>query len=463
MRNLKKEIGTLFFLVYSIFLKASDKPNVILIMADDMGYAGIASFGGIGLKTQNLDRLATEGVVCKNFHTNAPVCSPTRVSIMLGSYQQRAGLNSIYSGTDPMHGLDPQVYPAFVKELKNAGYRTGIFGKWHLGLDDKYNPLNQGFDEFVGFRIGNIDMVSHRNRLNEIDWWHNTEIVEEEGYATHLYNQYAVDFIRESKDQPFFLYVPHGAIHTPIQAPGDAPVRDGVNPPIYDNARDMAEAEYQRRYRAMVKSIDDGLKMIFDELEKQGILDNTLIIFTSDNGAEATAAQKYFGANGFFNGYKNTLYEGGIRVPAIFYYPKQMKHYNNNEMMLTMDLMPTILEFCGIENNRDVDGVSLLPSLIEREPMPKRDVFWANMGSIAMQRGDWKLIWQTVRGREHDGEEKVELFNMMIDPKEQHDLKDSYPEKTEEMKEAVMDWWNEVTRGTGLEGTSALRTPVFGH
>lgn len=431
-----------------------EKPNVILILADDMGYAGITPFGGMHLETPALDWLASNGVVCTNFHTNAPVCSPTRVSILTGSYQQRVGLNTVYSGTDPMDGLDPVAHPTFAKQLQQAGYHTGIYGKWHLGIDVSFNPANNGFDDFRGFVIGNIDMISHRNRLNQLDWWHNKEMYEEQGYATHLYNQYAVQFIRDCKGEPFFLYVPHGAIHVPLQGPNDPPVRDGVNPPVYDNAINMPEADYQRRYREMVKSIDEGLQAILDELKRQGILEKTLIIFLSDNGAEKTAVEKYPGANGYFHGWKNTLYEGGTRVPAIFYCPASMPHRNEGELMLSMDLMPTILEYCGIKNNRNIDGISLLPSLTRKLPMPERDIFWANAGWIAMQRGVWKLVWQP---------KSVELFNMMIDPKEGHDLSAEYPEKTADMKAAAENWWKDVTRGTRLEGTPAvgeIRAPM---
>ena len=424
------------------------KPNVILILADDLGYSGITSFGGMNLETPALDQLASSGVICTNFHTNAPVSSPTRVSILTGSYQQRVGLNNIYSATDSLDGLDPVTHPSFAKQLKEAGYHTGIFGKWHLGLDISFNPTNHGFDEFVGFLIGNIDLASHMTRFNTIDWWHNKQLDEaEKGYGTYLFNEHAVQFIKDCKGEPFFLYVPHAAIHTPIIAPGDPPYRDGIHPAGYDNAIEMPAEEYQRRYRGMVKSIDDGLQMILDELEKEGILDNTLIIFTSDNGAEKTAVDKYPGANGFFNGWKSTLYEGGTRVPAIFYYPESMHHRTNDDLMLTMDLMPTILEFCGIINERKIDGVSLLPSLVNNKPMPERDVFWANAGSVAMQSGVWKLIWQG---------NKVELFNMMIDPKEEHDLSSTYPERTENMKKATENWWKEATKGTRLEGTPLI-------
>lgn len=455
MKNSIKLITALPILALGIVnqkAEAKEKPNVILILADDMGYSGITAFGGMGLSTPALDKLAAEGVICTNFHTNAPVCSPTRVSILTGSYQQRVGLNSIYQGKGVEDGLDPELHPSFVKELKKEGYRTGIFGKWHLGINPRFNPVYQGFDEFRGFLIGNIDMISHRNRMNQPDWWHNTTAYEEEGYATHLYNKYAVDFIRESKGKPFFLYLTHGAIHTPIQAPGDLPIRDGVNPPVYDNAKDLNDAEYQRRYREMVKSIDVGLQMMVDELKKQGQLENTLIIFTSDNGAEPIADKKYFGANGFFNGAKNTLYEGGIRVPAIFYHPKSLQPHRTNEMMLTMDLMPTILEFCGIQNNRKIDGISLLPVLTSNKSLPERDIFWANVGWLAMQSGDWKLISKA---------NTAELFNLLIDPKEQHDLSSVYPDRLENMKKSANSWWNEVTKGTKFEGVSPLNMDLY--
>jgi len=210
----------------------------------------------------------------------------------------------------------------------------------------------------------------------------------------------------------------------------------------------------------MVQILDEGLQMIFDELNRQDILDNTLIIFLSDNGAEATAAAKYPGANGFYRGHKGQLYEGGIRVPAIFYYPKMMKHKRTDELMLSMDLMPTILEFCGVENIRKIDGVSLLPTIMENKQMPERDIFWANNNAIAMQCGDWKIVWTKTGGgfRNPNAEPKytLELFNMMIDPKEEHDLSATYPEKAEELQSAAVDWWENTTKGTRLEDIGPL-------
>jgi arylsulfatase A-like enzyme len=430
--------------------QAQNYPNVILIMADDMGYAGTTAFGGHNIETPALDWLASEGVVCTNFHANAPVSSPTRVSILTGCYQQRVGLNHIYSAADQMDGLDPTTNLAFTKQLQEKGYRTGIFGKWHLGLDVSFNPINHGFDEFHGFTIGNIDFISHRTRMGNVDWWHDKELKDEPGYATTLINKHAVEFVKENKNNPFFLYIPHGAIHTPIQGPNDPAIRDGIDNP-YDNAIHMQAIEYQRRYREMIKAIDDGLQMLIKELDIQGILENTVIIFLSDNGAEPTAAEKYPGANGYFRGAKNTLYEGGIRVPAIFYYPKKMKHSRTNELMMSMDLMPTILELCNVEPDKKVDGVSLLPTLVNKEPMPERFVYWANNGWIAMQEGDWKMV------KQRNG---TELFNMLIDPKEQHDLSEIYPERFRKMQEQMDYWWMDVTKGTRLENVPNVSSAI---
>ena len=426
-----------------------DKPNVILILADDMGYSGITAFGGQNLHTPALDKLAENGVICTNFYSNAPVSSPTRAAIMTGSYQQRVGLNHIYSETDPMDGLDPAIHPTFANQLQANGYRTGVMGKWHLGQDIMFNPLNNGFDTFHGYTMGNIDFISHYNTQRRIDWWYNKEERDEPGYVTDLINKYAVDFIKDAAGEPFFLYVAHDAIHVPIQGRNDPPVRTDSTY-AYRNDTEMTVEEYQRVYREMITIMDEGVQMMVDELEKEGILDNTLIIFVSDNGAEQIAGQKYDGANGYFNGYKAVLYEGGIHVPAIFYYPKTMQHRENNQLMVTMDLMPTILEFCGIENQKpEIDGISLLQTLTnECCDIPERNLFWSNMGWMAMRSNEWKLVQQR---------NKTELFNMLIDPKEQHDLSSVYPEKTEEMKEATEAWWNEVTAGTRLEGTTSLQ------
>lgn len=419
------------------------KPNVILILADDMGYAGVTCFGGQNLSTKTLDNLAAHGAVCTSFYANGAVSSPTRVSLMTGLYQQRTGLNHIYSEKDINDGLDLVSYELLPRTMKEAGYRTGIFGKWHLGMHPRFNPIHAGFDEYRGFLKGNIDMISHYNTSGEIDWWHNTELKDEPGYATTLINDYAVDFIRSSAGEPFFMFVSHGAIHVPLQGPNDKAIRwEGHM--VYSDDGQMSPEEYGRRYQEMVYSIDEGVQKILDELDRQGIRDNTLIIFTSDNGAEKEK-MKYPAPNGGFRGFKGDVYEGGIRVPAIFYYPREIKGGQvNNQTMLSMDIVPTIYDFAGIKNHTRLDGVSLKNSLLKGRKLPSRKVYWANLNDSAIREGDWKLV------RDQD---KIELFNIAADKFETTDLANDplYRERAQKMNADLEMWWDKTTKGTRLE------------
>lgn len=437
---------------------SQQQPNVVFILADDMGYSGIHCYGGDGIPSPHIDNLAQNGVMCTNFHTNAPVSSPTRVSIFTGSYQQRVGLNHIFSEIDPMDGLDPATHPTFATQLQAAGYRTGLMGKWHLGQDLKFNPLNHGFDVWHGYTMGNIDFITHYNTRHQIDWWDGKELKDEPGYVTHLINNYSVQFIKESVQQkkPFFLFVSHDAVHVPMQGPNDPPLRTKDVCP-YRNDEQMTDTEYQRVYRDMVEAIDQGVEQIVATLKEQGVLDNTLIIFTSDNGGEQIAARKYPGNNGYFRGAKGSLYEGGIRVPAIFYYPKGWGHRLTAEPIMSMDFMPTILEFCGVKNDRKIDGISCLSMLKNGTPLPARKIFYGNTGSQAQTDGFWKLVWS----RDRDQNDTVELFNLVNDIREEHDVSGLYPERTQAMKQEITSWWNEVTKGTKLEGKTAFNAGWF--
>lgn len=419
-------------------------PNVVFVLGDDMGFSGIHCYGGDGIQSPNIDFLAENGIVCTNFRAT-PLSSPTRVSIMTGCYQQRAGLNHIYSEVDPMDGLDPETHPSFAKLLQAAGYRTGLMGKWHLGQDVMYNPLNHGWDVWHGYTMGNIDFQSHYNTQHKIDWWDGKEPKDETGYVTYLINKYSVQFIRESveKKQPFFLFVSENAVHVPMQGPNDPPLRTSEVCP-YRNDTEMTDSEYRRVYQDMVQAVDDGVGQIYRTLQELGVLDNTLIIYTSDNGGEQVAADKYPGNNGYFRGAKGGPYEGGCRVPAIFYYPKEWGHRMTMEPMMSFDYMPTFLEFCGVENPRKVDGVSLMNTLRTAQPLPKRKLFSAVTGFQSEIDGDWKLVW----GKD----DKIELFNLFTDRNEEHNLAEMYPEKVATMKAETQAWWDDCTKGTRLEG-----------
>jgi len=371
---------------------------------------------------------------------------------MTGCYQQRVGLNGIYSAMDKMDGLNPQTNPAFVKKLQEAGYATGIYGKWHLGMDVSLNPVCHGFDDFRGFLIGNIDLVSHRDRFNKVDWWHNQQPEDEPGeYGTYLINRHSVEFIHDNADKPFFLFVSHGAIHVPMVGPNDPTTRDGESVLSYRNDVNMPVPEYQRVYREMVQSIDDGVGQIMDALREEGLLDNTVVVFLSDNGAEQIAAEKYPGANGKFHGWKGTTYEGGTRVPAIFHFPAE-KHSVREDMMTTMDIMPTVLDLCGISYDKTaIDGQSLLPALLKKEKMENRKVFSSNMGYTSLTDREWKLVWSS---------EGTMLYNIEEDPYETEDLSAAHEDIASAMKAEIEAWWAQCTSGTRLEGQQPV--PVRG-
>ncbi len=426
----------------------ANHPNIVFVLADDMGFSGIHAWGGNYIPSPNIDYLADNGIVCDNYRTT-PISSATRACIMTGKYQQGVGLNHIYSEVDPMDGLDPAKYPSFAKVLQSSGYATGLIGKWHLGKDIKFNPLNHGWDVWHGYTMGNIDFQSHYNTLHEIDWWDGKKKKDEPGYVTTLINRHSCQFIKDAvaKKKPFFLMVSENAVHVPMQGPNDPAVRTDTTCP-YRNDVDMTDTEYRRVYQDMVREMDKGVGEIMQTLREQGVLENTIIIYTSDNGGEQVAADKYPGNNGYFRGTKGSAYEGGCRVPLIFYYPKEWGHRRTNEPMDVIDLMPTFLDMCGVYNPRKVDGVSLLPTLLQGKPMPARKLYDSLTGWINVVDGSWKCIWE----KDKDGNDKLELYNLYTDRNEEHDLAQMYPEMAKAYKADMQQWWENTTKGTRLEG-----------
>lgn len=390
------------------------KPNIILIMADDLGYAGLSSFGGKGIQTPQLDKLAKEGVKCTNFYSNGPVCSPTRVALLTGRYQQRVGLDHIYFHCLKDDGLDPEENIVLAKELKKAGYQTGVFGKWHLGAGEKFQPKNHGFDNFVGFLDGNIDFVSHHNTESTVDWWVDHELKNQPGYATTILNNAAVQFIEDNHHKSFFLYLPHAAVHVPMQGPNDLATRtDDFYAYRVDNQ--MSPKEYMRRYSEMISEMDKGVGQIMNVLRKYRLEENTLIIFISDNGGEKLGVQ-HGKVNGNTHGSKATMYEGGIKVPAIFYWKGELNPgLVNEEVMMSMDIFPTVLELAGVPLNtsKKPDGVNLWQSLKGVKKLKERDLFWMHNERLVMRRKNLKLI------RQNKG---IELYDLVNDSLEKKNL-----------------------------------------
>lgn len=440
-------IFNLTFVSLCLGQETISKPNIILIMADDLGYAGLSCYGGKGIHTPELDKLAEEGVKCTNFYSNSTVCSPARVALLTGRYQQRVGLDHIYFHCLKDDGLDPEKNIVLAKELKKAGYRTGIFGKWHLGAGEKYQPKNHGFDEFIGFLDGNIDFVSHHNTESNVDWWVDHKLNDQPGYATNLLNEAAVQFIEDNHHKPFFLYLPHAAVHVPMQGPNDLATRtDDFYAYRVDHL--MSPKEYMRRYSEMIAEVDIGVGQIMNTLKKYKIEENTLVVFISDNGGEKLGV-KYAKVNGDTRGSKTTMYEGGIKVPAIFYWKGKLNAgLVNEEIMMTMDIFPTVLEIVGIPLDiyKKPDGVDLWKSLNGGKKLDNRDLFWMHSERLVMRRGNLKLIRQN---------KAIELYDLASDPLEKNNLalESNYQNTINQLTVASSQWRDSTAIGIPLNRT----------
>jgi arylsulfatase A len=295
-------------------------PNIIVILADDMGYGDAGCYGSTALETPHVDQLAKRGMRFTDFHSSGNVCSPTRAGLMTGRYQYRAGLAAVVNADPKVSahhgGLQPQEF-TFAEALKAGGYATALMGKWHLGYTKKYNPTHQGFDSFHGFVSGNIDYVSHYDRMGVYDWWDGLEQVREEGYSTHLITNHAVKFIEENKAKPFCLYVAHEAVHSPWQGPNDLAQRGP------DARKGGKRSSKDEALKAMMTAMDDGVGQIVAKVEALGLAENTFILFFSDNGPAG-------GSAGPLRGRKGSNWEGGHRVPTIAFWPGTIKEFQNS-------------------------------------------------------------------------------------------------------------------------------------
>lgn len=438
---MKKQFFCLAFLfLISAFLpqrSEAARPNIVLIMADDMGYGDTSANGDSWLKTPNLERLAKQGMRFTDFHSSGPVCSPTRAGLLTGRYQQRAGLAEVVFA-DPKqnrhHGLHEQEI-TFSEILKNADYQTAIFGKWHLGYQKKFNPIHHKFDQFRGYVSGNVCFIAHCDRMGIADWWNGLKLEPEAGYTTHLISKHAVNFIKHNKNKPFCLYVAHEAVHSPYQGPNDKPVRGiGVGRLKGNERKDTKQA-----YREMMEEMDKGIGEILDTLEEQGIAENTLVIFISDNGATK------LGSNGALHGHKGSLWEGGHRVPAIVSWPGKIKPGSVTDVpAISIDLMPTMLDLANVEipKGHTLDGVSLAPVLLKGNQLDKRHIYWGYRDRSAVRHGNWKLLV----GEKGQGS-KIGLYNLADDLGEMHNLAKQHPRKVKQLQAALDAWKKEVATG----------------
>lgn len=429
------------------------RPNIVLIVADDMGYADLSCFGNDRLHTPHLDRLAAEGTRFTDFHSNGPMCSPTRAALLTGRYQQRAGVERVGGVVHP----DEVIVSRY---LKDAGYACGMFGKWHISGHAKSHdfyrrhlPTRHGFDPFIGIMSGFIDHVGHLTSEGRCDWWHGDQLAEEEtGYATHLLTDYACAFIREHQDEPFFCYVPYVDIHFPWMTPEDPPYFQAGK--TYTDVGDPAHSrvgphdgkpEMQRVVHRMITETDKGVGQIVKTLQALEIADNTFVFFTSDNGGYI----HYRGTNhghlsnmGPYRGQKGSLYEGGHRVPAIAWQPGTVAAgFVTETTALTHDLAPTLLDLAGIalppaDGANAFDGHSLRSLVKDRTPLPSRPLFWRHGKDRAMRDEAWKLV--------HNKDAEPELYNLDDDPGETNDLAAKHHTHVNSMLAALDAWEADV-------------------
>ena len=439
----------IFILLLSVFYLACNgkketpnlNPNIVIIMADDLGYGDISCYGSTTIHTPNLDLLAANGIKFTDYHSNGSVCSPTRAALMTGKYQQRTGVGGVITAKSHRTvGLNLNEI-TIAEEFKKHGYNCGMFGKWHLGYSKEHNPTLQGFDTYTGFVSGNIDYHAHIDQEGYLDWWKGTEIKNEDGYSTDLITEYGVKYIKENDPkktgEPFFLYLPHEAPHGPYQRRIDKVLRKvgkpGTEPVIIDSIPSI--------YKEMVEVMDEGIGKIIQMLKETGQYENTIVLFISDNGAN------HYGNNGGLRGYKGGVYEGGSRVPAILHYPNLAKKgIDNHQTILTMDVLPTMLDFINQKPSVDnLDGLSIKDNLIHQTSIPKRDVFYAFGNKSFIRSGDWKLV----RIKSKNGD-KLELYNLSNDLQEKRDIVSDNPELMNKLFGKLKMWEKEVNEGVPL-------------
>lgn len=447
----------------NVKLELHDRPNIVLILADDLGWADLPIYGNTFHDAPHIEKLASEGMRFTNAYAACPVCSPTRASIQSGQYPARVGVIDFIPGhwrpfekvIVPQNRTQylPQEIITIGEAMKDAGYSTGYFGKWHLGNKPEHHPLNQGYDEAnTGYGHYNVKLIPEREESSS-------------KRLTERLTDFSEEFIEKNKSQPFFLFLSYYDVHIPLVADMDL-----VEKYLKKKKRDTYPGN--AIYAAMIEYIDNSVGRIVAKLDECGLEENTIVIFASDNGGLIAAYDqrilvygrnprlieknlavyetnplKYIAtSNAPLHNEKGTVYEGGIRVPLIVKWPGKIEEGSRSDAIVTsVDFYPTLLELAMAEKPRGqvLDGKSLLPELLENRYNPQRAIFWHypvyhhDVPAGAIRKGDWKLIENQVTG-------EVSLYNLRADISESMDLSDLYPEKTEELKKLLKNWQKEV-------------------
>ncbi|GAB2868849.1 sulfatase-like hydrolase/transferase [Pseudoduganella ginsengisoli] len=412
---------------------AHNPPNILFILADDLGCGDLSVYGQTDFKTPNLDKLAAQGLRLTQAYSNSAVCSATRFGLITGRYQYRlrGGLEEPIAGASDTIGLPPE-HPTLPSLLKKAGYRTALIGKWHLGSLPKFGPLKSGYDSFYGNYGGAIDYFTHKPGVGpdvKEDLYEGEVPVSEAGYYTDLLGQRASSFVKQqSAAQPFFLSLHYTAPHWPWEGPGDEAVSRSLTAAgggiFHYDGGDLAT------YGKMVVALDASIGRVLKTLEKKGLAENTIVVFSSDNGGER------FSKTWPFSGQKTELLEGGIRVPGIVRWPARIKAGQvNSQVAISMDWLPTLLAAAGTAPDPayQPDGANLLPVLLGEQAPVERTLFWRYKANEqrAVRAGNWKYL--KLNGNEF-------LFDVAVDQRERANLANRYPDKLAELKQQWERW-----------------------
>jgi arylsulfatase A-like enzyme len=420
------------------------QPNIIILFADDMGYGDLGCYGHPLIRTPHLDQMSKEGIRLTSFYVAESLCTPSRAALLTGRYPFRSGMHFVL-GPESTNGLPASEF-TMAEGLKSKGYRTAIFGKWHLGHQKEFLPTRHGFDTYFGIPYSNDMQKPWVQTDVPLSLWENESPIEhpvDQDYLTERYTERALTFIRENKDQPFFLYLPYNMPHMPVHA----------SPKFRGKSRGGL-------YGDVIEMIDWSAGQILKELNDLGLAENTFVVFTSDNGPWSSIPERmvangnerhHAGTAGLLEGRKATPYEGGHRVPAIIRFPGIIPAGRvAADMATTMDLYMTVMDLAGISMPEDMtfDGQTLLPFLKGESSAPTH-TFYYILGKklCAIRNGPWKLMINNKGSREIETSEldSVTLFHLEWDPGERYDFSDKHPEVVEELKQMLVKFDKEMS------------------
>lgn len=457
MRKYSLLFGLLFLNL--MLLAQSKKPNIVLILADDLGYGDLSIYGQEKFSTPNIDALAKKGMLFTDFYAGAPVCAPSRSALMTGQHTGhtyiRGNKEIVPEGQEPL----AQNIETFAMALKQAGYKTGAFGKWGLGMvGTTGDPLEKGFDEFYGY---NCQRQSHRYYPTHL--WENEERIDLKGnenlmktttYAPDLIHQKSLTFIHNYKDGPIFLFIPTVLPHAELIVPEDEIFKefDGKfeekpfkGSPYGPNAGSgyTSQAKPRATFAAMVTRMDRQVADVVSALEEEGMLENTIIIITSDNGShrEGGADPDFFKSSGPFRGNKRDVYEGGVRTPFIVHWPAQVKaNSKSNHIGAFWDVAPTLLEIAHAKPLKQTDGISFLPTLLGKKGQKEHEyLYWEfheQGGKQGLRLGDYKAIRLNAKG---NPDAEIAIYHLPTDVAEQNNIASKHPELVKKAKKIMAE------------------------